>query len=73
MLGEAARVTPWALGGAVVLPADDPGEVRAAWSGLTAGIDVVLLTPAAAEALAGLDEPVLPEQRTAGPMTVVLP
>jgi vacuolar-type H+-ATPase subunit F/Vma7 len=67
VLGERAVVEGWALGGARVLPADSPEQVRAAWSGLAADVAVVLLTPAAARALepGSADRP--------GPLTVVLP
>lgn len=50
-LGERARVAGLALAGAVVLVADDPGAVRRAWHSLPDGIDLVILTPAAARAL----------------------
>ncbi|WP_405577268.1 hypothetical protein [Streptomyces sp. NBC_01092] len=50
-LGERARVIGLALAGAVVLLADDPDAVRRAWQSLPDGIDLVILTPAAAEAL----------------------
>ncbi|MFG2549390.1 hypothetical protein ACGFWF_05490 [Streptomyces sp. NPDC048581] len=50
-LGERARVVGLALAGAVVLLADDPDAVRRAWRSLPDGIDLVILTPAAAEAL----------------------
>lgn len=67
VLGEVSRVSAWALAGAALLPAEDPDQVRAAWAGLPPDVAVVLLTPAAATALAdALCEPV-------GPMTVVLP
>ena len=67
VLGERALVEGWALGGARVLAADSPEQVRAAWAGLGSEVAVVLLTPAAARALgAG------PDQRSA-PLTVVLP
>ncbi|HEY7101452.1 MAG TPA: hypothetical protein VH573_07415 [Mycobacteriales bacterium] len=67
VLGERAVVEGWALGGARVLAADSPEQVRAAWAGLAADVAVVLLTPAAAHALApgSADRP--------EPLTVVLP
>lgn len=64
VLGEAALVEPYALAGARVLPAATPEEVRAAWRGLGDDVLVVLLTPAAADALG---------TPHAGPMTAVLP
>ena len=33
VLGERALVEGWALGGARVLPADSPEQVRTAWAG----------------------------------------
>ncbi|MFC5957218.1 hypothetical protein ACFP51_22900 [Streptomyces pratens] len=50
-LGERARVAGLALAGAVVLVADDPEAVRRGWRSLPDGVDLVILTPAAAEAL----------------------
>jgi vacuolar-type H+-ATPase subunit F/Vma7 len=50
-LGEQARVQGFGLAGALVLAAEDPESVRAAWAGLDADIVVVVLTPAAAEVL----------------------
>ncbi|MFF9060977.1 hypothetical protein ACF09K_20155 [Streptomyces sp. NPDC014882] len=51
-LGERPRVAGLALAGAVVLAAEDPGAVRRAWRSLPDDVDLVILTPAAAEALA---------------------
>jgi hypothetical protein len=66
--GVGARL--WVLGfaraGAVVLPAEDAPGTRAAWRGLSADVAVVVLTPAAAAALAD----VLPDRRR---LTVVMP
>ncbi|MEV0304305.1 hypothetical protein [Streptomyces prasinus] len=50
-LGERARVAGLALAGAVVLVADDPEAVRRGWRSLPDGVDLVILTSAAAEAL----------------------
>ncbi|WP_327312697.1 hypothetical protein [Streptomyces sp. NBC_01235] len=50
-LGERARVAGLALAGAVVLVADDPEAARRGWRNLPDDIDLVILTPAAAEAL----------------------
>ncbi|MFE7761103.1 hypothetical protein [Streptomyces sp. NPDC057438] len=50
-LGERARVAGLALAGAVVLAADDPEAVRRGWRSLPDGVDLVILTPAAAQAL----------------------
>jgi vacuolar-type H+-ATPase subunit F/Vma7 len=51
VIGEETRVQGFALAGAVVCPATGPGAVRAAWAGLADDIAVVVLTPAAADAL----------------------
>lgn len=66
VIGERALVRGWSLAGAAVAGADDPDEVRAAWRSLGDDVAVVVLTPAAATALA--DEP--DHDR---PLTVVLP
>jgi vacuolar-type H+-ATPase subunit F/Vma7 len=50
-LGERARVAGLALAGAVVIVADDPEAVRRGWRSLPDDVDLVILTPAAAEAL----------------------
>ncbi|MFG2028733.1 hypothetical protein [Streptomyces sp. NPDC048825] len=50
-IGERARVAGLALAGAVVLIADGPDDVRRIWRSLPDGIDLVILTPTAAEAL----------------------
>jgi vacuolar-type H+-ATPase subunit F/Vma7 len=52
VIGEEPRVQGFALAGAEVCPATDPGEVRAAWAGLADDVAVVVLTPLAADALA---------------------
>ncbi len=55
MLGEHPRVDGFVLAGARVVPADGPDEVRTAWAALPPDA-VVVLTPAAADAVAS--EPV---------------
>jgi hypothetical protein len=54
-------VRAFALAGVAVLPAEDADAVRAAWAALPDGVDLVLLTDAAARALgdavAGAAEP----------------
>lgn len=67
VLGEQASVQGYALTGAVVLAAADPDETRAAWDGLAEDVAVVILTPAAAQALG--------PERTSGlrPLAVVMP
>ncbi len=54
-IGEEALVRGFSLAGAVVLAAEDPDAVRAAWHGLAAEVAVVVLTPAALAALADAD------------------
>lgn len=67
VLGERAVVEGWALGGARVLAADSPEQVRTAWAGLGREVAVVLLTPAAVRALR------TDQNDRSGPLTVVLP
>lgn len=68
MLGEGARVAPFALAGAGVVAAEDAASTCAAWRGLAADVAIVVLTPAAAAAIAaaGLLHP-------AGTLAVTLP
>lgn len=63
-IGERARVQGFALGGAVVLTAENPDEVRDAWAGLDAEVAVVILTARAAAALPMEED---------GPLRVVMP
>ncbi|MFJ9535914.1 hypothetical protein ACIRPX_01450 [Streptomyces sp. NPDC101225] len=66
-IGERQRVIGLATAGVVVLPAENPEAVRAAWSGLPAEVGLVILTPAAAAALG-------PGARDAqDPLTAVMP
>ncbi|MFC4783831.1 V-type ATP synthase subunit F [Nocardioides sp. MAHUQ-72] len=66
-IGTADLVAGFGLAGAQVHEADDPATVRAAWEALPAGVAVVVLTGAAADALG-------PERTAPGaPLTVVLP
>ena len=67
VLGEEVSVQGYALAGAVVLVAEDVGAARAAWNGLADDVAVVILTPAAADALG--------PERVAGlhPLAVVMP
>jgi vacuolar-type H+-ATPase subunit F/Vma7 len=51
VLGEQVIVAGYALAGAVVVPAEDADAVRTAWDGMADDIAVVVLTPAAADAL----------------------
>lgn len=66
VLGELPRVQGYALAGALVVVADDPAAVRSQWAALPADVPVVVLTPAAASALADR----LPD---AARLTVVMP
>ncbi|MEU2912771.1 hypothetical protein ACWCQ0_11795 [Streptomyces massasporeus] len=68
-LGERSRVLGLALAGAVVLVAEDDQAVRRVWRSLPDGIDLVILTPAAAQALE--PEPATPGGRR--PLTAVMP
>jgi vacuolar-type H+-ATPase subunit F/Vma7 len=63
-IGEAHRVQGLGLAGVLVLPAEDPDEVRLRWSGLPGDVALVILTPRADEALA---------DRAIDPLTVVMP
>jgi vacuolar-type H+-ATPase subunit F/Vma7 len=65
VLGEQHRVEGFALAGATVLDAADADSVRDAWARLPDDVAVVVLTPAAADAL----EDVVQER----PLRVVLP
>jgi vacuolar-type H+-ATPase subunit F/Vma7 len=57
-VGEDARIAGFALAGALIVPAETPDDVRAAWEALPPDVGLVVLTPAAATALASdLDEP----------------
>lgn len=53
VIGEQTRVQGFALAGAEVCPATEPEAVRASWAGLATDVVVVVLTPEAADALAG--------------------
>ena len=68
-IGEPSRVGGLALAGAVVLVADAPEAVRRIWRSLPDGVDLVILTPAAAEALES--DPAAPGGRR--PLTAVMP
>lgn len=67
VLGERVRVEGYELAGAMVLPADTPEEVGAAWAALPPEVAVVVLTPDAAACLEG--------EQAGGPgvLTVVMP
>ena len=66
-LGEASLVRGFALGGAVVIVAETPEELREAWSSLPDDSALVVLTKDAASALGDkLDAP-------GTPLTTVMP
>ena len=67
VLGEAARVDGFALGGATVIPVEDPGAVRRAWASLPHDVAVVVLTHQAASALD------VDANRRNGVLSVVMP
>ena len=67
VIGEAVRVQGYALAGAVVYPAEDADQARAAWRSLPPDIAVVVLT---ARAAAWLGEA---PQRGDGFLPVVMP
>jgi vacuolar-type H+-ATPase subunit F/Vma7 len=48
VIGESARTAGFALGGALVFPAENVDEVRAAWASLPADVAVLVLTSRAA-------------------------
>jgi vacuolar-type H+-ATPase subunit F/Vma7 len=52
VIGEQVRVQGFALAGAIVRVAEDPDAARSAWLGLPDDVAVVILTPAAHEAVA---------------------
>jgi vacuolar-type H+-ATPase subunit F/Vma7 len=66
-IGAPSRVAGFALAGALVFPANDDAQAVAAWQGLPGTVAVVVLTEAAAAALAaaGAFSP-------GAPLTVVL-
>ncbi len=63
-IGEALRVQGLGLAGVLVLPGNDPDEVRSSWAELPEDVVLVILTPSAASAL---------ETPITGPLTVVMP
>jgi vacuolar-type H+-ATPase subunit F/Vma7 len=57
-IGTAYRVQGFALAGALPVAAETPDAVRGAWAALDPDVVLVILTPAAADALADrLDDP----------------
>ncbi len=66
-LGERRVVAAFALAGAQVRPAEDPGQVRAAWDSLGPDVGLVLVT---AEAAATLGDAI---DAIDAPLTAVIP
>jgi vacuolar-type H+-ATPase subunit F/Vma7 len=52
VIGEETLVRGFAMAGALVFAADEPATVREAWQSLPPPVEVVILTAAAARALA---------------------
>lgn len=72
-IGGHPSVSGFRLVGAIVVEAEGPAEVRAAWESLPEDVAVVMLAPEAARALADLpDLPGSPGSPPA-PLRVVLP
>ena len=67
VIGEETLVAGYALAGAVVAPTEDARAVRDAWDALGTEVDVVVLTPAASQALGPS------RTATTHPLTVVMP
>ena len=65
-VGEPDRLAGLVLAGVAVLPAETAAEVLAAWADLEGVAGLVLLTPAAARALAGRPD-------TGRPLRAVIP
>lgn len=65
IIGEGTKVTAFGLAGAVVLPAEEPEAVRAAWRSLGTDVAIVVLTSRAAHSLDG--------ETSSWPLTVVMP
>jgi vacuolar-type H+-ATPase subunit F/Vma7 len=79
VIGEGVRVQGFALAGALVFAAEDPGGAHAAWRSLPPDVEVAVLTPNAAAWLrdalspdaSGRARGALP--RRPGVLTVVMP
>jgi vacuolar-type H+-ATPase subunit F/Vma7 len=73
-VGERSRVEGFALAGAEVVVAEEPAAVRAAVAALDDDVAVLLLTPAAADAIRPHDGPAAPADVVPGrPLPVVMP
>ena len=64
VVGEPPRVDTWCLAGALVVAVTGPEDTRRAWDALPDDVEVVVVTPAAAELLG---------DRTAQRLVVLLP
>ena len=67
VIGELTAVTGYQLVGALVLPADDDAAVHAAWASLPDDVEVVILSAAAAPAVADV------RTDRSAPLRVVMP
>lgn len=65
VIGESGKVLEFGLPGAIVLPAEEPEAVLAAWRSLGEDVAVVVLTSRAARTLAG--------RIASWPLTAVMP
>lgn len=66
-IGERVRIQGFALAGVATCEAETADDARTAWRSLGPAVAIVILTPAAAQAIAGR------VQDTAAPLTVVMP
>ncbi|MEV0738487.1 hypothetical protein AB0I51_21520 [Streptomyces sp. NPDC050549] len=66
-IGEWLRIAGLASAGVVLRPAEEPEAVRTAWHGLAPEVELVIVTPTAAEALGD----VLVDGQ--GPLVAVMP
>ncbi|TQK49967.1 hypothetical protein FBY35_0258 [Streptomyces sp. SLBN-118] len=66
-IGEQVRVGGLSLAGVTIRAAEDPEEVRRAWQALPEGATLVILTPAAAQALGAV------ALESVRPLVVVMP
>jgi vacuolar-type H+-ATPase subunit F/Vma7 len=65
IIGEGAKVLGFGMTEAIVLPAEEPEAVLAAWQSLDKDVDIVVLTTRAANTLAG--------RTSSWPLTAVMP
>lgn len=65
IIGERAKILGLGMTEAVVLPAEEPEAVLAAWQSLDADVDIVVLTTRAAHTLDG--------HTSSWPLTAVMP